>query len=390
MKNKLKSIKRFFILLIISLILPVTILADTVAFKTVVSKNDMTVSGDFWLDVQMQITAGTSPRTLNSLTADVYFGNEISYSSADNWAYGSSLGYYRVASDLTDYIRVGTTGNSVGMDAPGEPPGWDVTTSWQTVVTLKFTIVTATSVNISIRDATNDAAYFNNIANNPSGAGVTDWTTTNEDTGEVTLPVELSTFSAVYTVDESGNEFVSVNWSTASETDVQGFNIYRSEYEDLSTVGNHINASLIEGAGNTSQTQYYSFIDDIANPYKTYYYWLQTVDFGGISEYYRSVKYVPGDSDGDQEVDLYSTTVLYNNYPNPAINTTTIKYQLKGSVIEQNAVISIYNIKGELVKKVEGTKGKAEFSVSDLPTGIYLYRLKTDNYNEVRKMIIIQ
>ena len=203
-----------------------------------------------------------------------------------------------------------------------------------------------------------------------------------------TLPVELQSFTSVYSTNESGNEFISVNWSTATETDVQGFNIYRSENDEFSIVGNHINSSLILGAGTTTEPQYYSFVDDIANPYKSYYYWLESVDFGGISEYYGPVKYVPGDSDGDQQVDLYSTTELYNSYPNPAKNKTTIKYQLKGSVIEQNAVISIYNIRGELVKKVEGTKGRAEIDVSDLSTGIYLYQLKTDDYNSVKRMII--
>jgi len=393
MKNKLKISKRLVILLIISLIIPVTILADTVAFKTVVSKNDMTVGGDFWLDLQMQITEGTSPRTLNSLTADVYFGNQISYSSADNWAYSFMDGYSVVAvalpSELPTYIRIGTTGNNVGVNGDGTPAGWDVTTSWQTVVTLKFTIVTATSVNISIRDATNDAAYFNNLHNYPQSF-VTDWTTTNEDAGEVTLPVELTSFSAVYTINESGNEFVSVNWSTASETDLQGFNIYGSENDDFSMAGDHINSSIISGAGTTTEPQNYSFIDDIVNPYQIYYYWLEAVDFGGISEYYGPVKYVPGDSDGDQEVDLYSSTILYNNYPNPAIHTTTIKYKLKGSILNQNAIISIYNIKGELVQEIEGIKGKAEFDGSDLSTGIYFYQLKTSNYNEVKKMIIIR
>ncbi len=365
--------------------MPVTILADTVAFKTVVSKNDMSAGGDFWLDVQMQITAGTSPRTLNSLTADVYFGNEISYASADNWAYSFLDGYSRIANDLTTYIRVGTTGNNVNANGDGTPAGWNVTTSWQTVVTLKFTIATATSVNISISDATDAAAYFNNLHNNPQ-SGVTDWTVTNEDTGEVTLPVELTAFSAVYII----NEFVKVEWSTASETDVQGFNIYRSELNNFNSVGNHINSSLISGAGTTTEPQHYSFIDEVADPYLQYYYWLESVDFGGISEYYGPAKYVPGDSDGDQEVDLYSSTILYNNYPNPAIHTTTIKYQLKGSILNQNAIISIYNIKGELVKAIEGTKGKAEFDVSNFPNGIYFYQLKTSNYNEVKKMIIIR
>ena len=389
MENKLKIRKRLVILLIISLIMPVTILADTVAFKIVVSKNDMAVGGDLWLDVQMQITAGTSPRTLNSLTADVYFGNEISYAGADNWAYSFMDGYSRIASDLTTYIRVGTTGNNVNANGDGTPAGWNVTTSWQTVVTLKFTIATATSINILINDATDAAAYFNNIANNPTGAGVTDWTTAIEGTVGITLPVVLTAFSAVYTVNENGNECVSVNWSTASETDVQGFNIYSSENDDFVMVGNHINSSLISGAGTTTEPQNYSFIDDVANPYQTYYYWLESVDFGGISEYYGPVKYMPGDSDGDQQVDLYSKTMLYNSYPNPATHTTTIKYQLKGSVIEQNAMISIYNIRGELVKKIECSKGKAEIDLSDLSSGIYLYKLDTSDYRDVKKMIIM-
>jgi len=205
-----------------------------------------------------------------------------------------------------------------------------------------------------------------------------------------TLPVELTSFIAVYTLNETGNDFITLKWTTASETDVNGFNIYRSEQNNLNTVGNHINASLILGAGNTSETQHYSFFDETANPYQKYYYWLESIDFGGISEYYGPVKYVPGDSDGDQEVDVYKYTKLFGAYPNPVFNNTTIKYQLKGSVIEQDATIIIYNVLGQLVKTIEGKKGKAEFNVYDLPTGIYLYQLKTSNYNEVKKMLIIK
>lgn len=72
------------------------------------------------------------------------------------------------------------------------------------------------------------------------------------------------------------------------------------------------------------------------------------------------------------------------------MNKTTIKYQIKGSILEQDAIISVYNIKGKLVKPIEGTKGKAEFDVSNFPTGIYFYQLTTSNYNEIKKMIIIR
>ncbi|MCK4360034.1 MAG: right-handed parallel beta-helix repeat-containing protein [Candidatus Cloacimonetes bacterium] len=207
---------------------------------------------------------------------------------------------------------------------------------------------------------------------------------------DYTLPVELSSFTAVYTKNESGNDFVTVKWDTASETDVIGFNIYRSEYDDIGTVGNHINSYLIPGHGSTSDPHSYLFEDLTADVHILYNYWLEVADFGGISEYYGPIKYIPGDIDGDQVVDLYDATKLFSNYPNPVVNSTTIKYQLKGSVVEQDAIIKIYNILGELVKIVKGKKGKAELDVSDLATGIYLYQLKTTSYNEVKKLIIVR
>lgn len=207
---------------------------------------------------------------------------------------------------------------------------------------------------------------------------------------DFTLPVELSSFTAVYTNNESGNDFVTVKWETASETDVNGFNIYRSEYDDIGTVGNHINSYLIPGHGSTSDPHIYLFEDIAADVHIPYNYWLEVVDYGGIQEYYGPIKYVPGDIDGDQIVDVYDATILFSNYPNPAKNLTTIKYQLKGSVVEQDASIRIYNILGELVKIVKGNKGKAELDVSDLATGIYLYQLKTSRYNEVKKLIIVR
>ncbi|MCK4358367.1 MAG: T9SS type A sorting domain-containing protein, partial [Candidatus Cloacimonetes bacterium] len=203
--------------------------------------------------------------------------------------------------------------------------------------------------------------------------------------GSSTLPVELSAFNALY---ESANEFVTVNWTTASETDVQGFNIYRSEYNDLSMVGNHINASIISGHGNSSNPHSYSFEDITANILIPNYYWLEVVDYGGVSQYHGPVKYVPGDIDGDQEPDVYKITKLYSNYPNPVINFTTIKYQLKGSVLEQNATIKLYDIRGRCVKTTKGVNGKVELDVSDLCSGIYYYQLNTSSYNKVKKMVV--
>lgn len=388
MKNKLRISKRLVILLIISLIIPISILADTVAFKTVVSKNDMTVGGDFWLDVQMQITAGTSPRTLNSLTADVYFGNEISYASADNWAYSYLDGYSVIAvalpSELPTYIRVGTTGNNVNANGDGIPPGWNVTTSWQTVVTLKFTIVTATSVNISIRDATNDAAYFNNIANNPAGA-VTDWTVTNEDGGDITLPVELSSFTAQFI----GSSPI-LCWTTQSETGNAGWNVYRGDYRDafINSDAIQINTVLIEGAGTTSITTNYTFEDQynvIAG--NAYWYILESVDCSGETYIHGSVSLIIPEEGTIPE--LPQQTVLIGNYPNPFNPETNIQFDIKENEI---GVLSIYNIKGQRIISHQFEAGQHNFNwdATKQSSGVYLYKLQTESFTDIRKMLLLK
>ncbi len=209
------------------------------------------------------------------------------------------------------------------------------------------------------------------------------------DIDNSTLPVELSAFTAVYNVE---NEDVIVKWTTQSETDVQGFNIYRSECDDISTVGNHINYSLISlpETGTSTNPIDYSYEDIVAYGNTAYYYWLEAVDYGGTSSYHGPIVYTPGDITGDNTLNVYDATKLIGANPNPAHNYTTIKYQLSGSVLEQNATIRVYNILGKCVKTVEGRNGTAEFDVSDLGSGIYLYQLKTSNYSVVKKLSVIK
>jgi len=74
------------------------------------------------------------------------------------------------------------------------------------------------------------------------------------------------------------NEFVTISWQTASETDVIGYNIFRSEEDNFSTV-QKVNASIIPGHGTTTTPQSYEFTDLTADPYYTiYYYWLEVVE----------------------------------------------------------------------------------------------------------------
>jgi len=88
---------------------------------------------------------------------------------------------------------------------------------------------------------------------------------------------------------------------------------------------------------------------------------------------------------------------LYQNCPNPFNPTTTISYQL--SEISKVS-LKVYNIKGQLVRTlVDDTKPSGQHSVIwkgtdqknlSVPSGVYLYRLKTNNKSKIKKMILIR
>jgi len=86
----------------------------------------------------------------------------------------------------------------------------------------------------------------------------------------------------------------------------------------------------------------------------------------------------------------YDHTSILGNFPNPSKGSTVIKYHLKGSAMNQNATIKIYNIHGKFVKTVQGVGGAAQIDISDMATGIYFYKLENQDFDEVKKMILVK
>ncbi len=88
---------------------------------------------------------------------------------------------------------------------------------------------------------------------------------------------------------------------------------------------------------------------------------------------------------------------LAQNYPNPFNPATTIKY----SIVNPGAVeLTVFNVLGQTVKElVNGNQNAGQYSViwdgtddkgDQVATGIYFYRLKTDEYTHSRKMALIK
>jgi plastocyanin len=83
---------------------------------------------------------------------------------------------------------------------------------------------------------------------------------------------------------------------------------------------------------------------------------------------------------------------LAQNFPNPFNPVTTIKF----SIPENKSVsLKIYDINGKEIKTIVNgnmTAGeyKYELNASELASGIYFYKLESDNFVETRRMMLIK
>ena len=90
------------------------------------------------------------------------------------------------------------------------------------------------------------------------------------------LPVELSHFRPERQKDTRA---VVITWSTQSELNNAGFFIKRSHQRDGEF--KVINATMIPGAGTTSEKQFYTYEDTTAQPNVVYYYQIEDVSLDG-------------------------------------------------------------------------------------------------------------
>ena len=90
------------------------------------------------------------------------------------------------------------------------------------------------------------------------------------------LPVELSYFRPERNKETGA---VVITWSTQSELNNAGFFIKRSQQRDGEF--QIINATMIPGAGTTSEKQFYTYTDTTAQPNVVYYYQIEDVSLDG-------------------------------------------------------------------------------------------------------------
>ncbi|HEX6982135.1 MAG TPA: alpha-amylase family glycosyl hydrolase [Balneolaceae bacterium] len=99
-----------------------------------------------------------------------------------------------------------------------------------------------------------------------------------------------------------------------------------------------------------------------------------------------------GEVNEENKGDKILTFRLYQNYPNPFTQSTSIPYQLARPA---TVSLKVFNILGQVVTSREigeKTAGsyEIEFDVSGLSSGVYLYRVKAGDDVAVKKMMLIK
>lgn len=189
-----------------------------------------------------------------------------------------------------------------------------------------------------------------------------------------TLPVTLLSLSAT----PQDNSKVIVKWSTSSEINNKGFEVQRS----LDGRNNWQTIAFVQGAGDSYSVKNYSYTDGNLVA-RRYFYQLKQVDIDGRYKYSMVVSANLSTRDG------YS---LEQNFPNPTGGSqyTTIRFTLPRRT---NVTLSLYDLNGRLIQTLATGNRDAgthaiPFDPSKLSTGLYYYKLQTEDFTDTKKMTV--
>lgn len=193
------------------------------------------------------------------------------------------------------------------------------------------------------------------------------------------LPVELYSFTSTV-----NRNYVTLNWSTGSETNNAGFDIERKNVRS----NEWVRTGFVSGSGTTNTLTSYSFTDR-ANT-GTFNYRLKQIDLNENFEYF--------DLSYPVEIRMDPVFKVSQNYPNPFNPFTKIDLELS---IEANVSIVLYDMKGTLVETILNEAMNAgyytiPFNASNLASGMYFYKMtaglsrNAEDFVSIKKMLLIK
>jgi hypothetical protein len=193
------------------------------------------------------------------------------------------------------------------------------------------------------------------------------------------LPVCLMSF----TFNISGRD-INLKWITSQEINNYGFEIYRCEIKSDNT-GEWVNTGFVKGHGTSNTPNIYDFTDKNINTGK-FKYRLKQIDLNGNYEYFELSNEVVISSPGKY--------VLSQNYPNPFNPVTVIRFNIPNP---ENGFVTlkVYDITGKEIKTLVNEPlapgyHEVTFDASAFSSGIYFYKLETEGFASIKKMMLVK
>jgi hypothetical protein len=370
--------KIFFALLVLA---TTSLFAQTIQTQLVVNTNAGTNGGSFKIDVQAKGTGLTGNNTIGSGTIDVYFSAGVTpvipggtvvtatYNAGiTSTAYNRSVNY--VASG--PYVRFALS--SPSMD--GTVPGFALTSAYQTLATISFTItnnllfesstISTGSLTIGLYSSPDNNNFSNVINAQTMSAPV--------NIVNVQLPVELASLTAA----TQGANSTIIKWTTATEVNNRGFDVERTA--EGTTAWAKI--GFVAGAGVSNAPKDYTYQDVNVAP-GVFLYRLKQIDNDGKFKYSASVQVDAGAAGKRLE--------LLSNYPNPFNPATEIRFSVPQDGF---ASLKVYNVLGQEVATLFSGVAKAghyipaTFNAGKLASGVYISRLEYNGKNVVQRMLL--
>ncbi len=176
--------------------------------------------------------------------------------------------------------------------------------------------------------------------------------------------LNITILSSVYELEWSGGDY------NQAETYVLQKSVEGSQYSNVFTFQSYKTPDKV-----------YSYIDKVDENSDVVFYRVKQINSDGTVVYSSQVKVGQG---------IMEPFTVDQNFPNPFNPKTSISIEL---LEDAEVEITVYNLEGKEVQKLEKgylSKGKHTFSFdgSELPSGVYLYKVATPYYTQTKKMIL--
>ncbi len=194
--------------------------------------------------------------------------------------------------------------------------------------------------------------------------------------GDPTLRMHTALPVSNVSATEQSTKRIEVQWTASTDNDIVGYHIYRAKNmhgfwgrvtTDIVTGTSFVDADPFQG----NNVYMVRAVKKETSPSGTYYNFSQGV-FDSLSVTFPA------------SINLAEKPLTVKAYPNPAISTLNIEL---GAFATDKLQGEISNVLGQNIETFDITQQKSTINVSQLPTGIYLIKIKGDGYKGTTKFV---